>query len=117
MKWMRQRCQDVFKTFASLNTMYQFTRHVTDQLVAEGDWAAGIADVTMVLSQPQALGQCSAWLASSLPGAATGCPCAATLPGRSGQTSGAASSSAATASTACGSASHSTAIDSAASRA
>lgn len=39
---------EVFKTFASLNTMYRFTRHVTDQLVAEGDWAASIADVTMV---------------------------------------------------------------------
>ena len=39
---------EVFKTFVSLNTMYRFTRHVTDQLVAEGDWAASIADVTMV---------------------------------------------------------------------
>ncbi len=38
----------VFKTFAALNTMYQFTRHVTDHLIAEGDWAAGVADVTMV---------------------------------------------------------------------
>lgn len=39
---------EVFKTFVSLNTMYRFTRHVTDQLVAEGNWAASIADVTMV---------------------------------------------------------------------
>jgi prephenate dehydratase len=32
--------------------------------------ALALADVTMVLSQPQALGQCAAWLASALPGAA-----------------------------------------------
>ncbi len=38
----------VFKTLATLNTMYKFERHVTDQLISEGDWAAGIADVTMV---------------------------------------------------------------------
>jgi ketosteroid isomerase-like protein len=39
---------EVFKTLAALNAMYRFERHVTDQLVAEGDWAAGITDVTMV---------------------------------------------------------------------
>ena len=39
---------EVFKTLAALNAMYRFERHVTDQLIAEGDWAAGIADVTLV---------------------------------------------------------------------
>lgn len=37
----------VFRSFEQLNTLYHFERHVTDQLIAEGDWAAGIADVTM----------------------------------------------------------------------
>lgn len=39
---------EVFKTFASLNTVYRFTRHVTNHLIAEGDWTAGVADVTLV---------------------------------------------------------------------
>ena len=38
----------VFKALAALNKLYRFERHVTDDLLAEGDWAAGIADVTMV---------------------------------------------------------------------
>ncbi|HMJ43259.1 MAG TPA: nuclear transport factor 2 family protein [Pseudolabrys sp.] len=38
---------EVFKTLAALNGMYRFERYVTDQLIAEGDWAAGIADVTL----------------------------------------------------------------------
>ena len=37
----------VFRSFERLNTLYRFERHVTDQLIAEGDWAAGFADVTM----------------------------------------------------------------------
>ena len=37
----------VFRSFEQLNTLYRFDRHVTDQLIAEGDWAAGVADVTM----------------------------------------------------------------------
>jgi ketosteroid isomerase-like protein len=37
----------VFKAFEALNTLYHFNRYVMDQLVAEADWAAGIADVTM----------------------------------------------------------------------
>lgn len=38
----------VFKAFEALNKLYRFERHVTDHLIAEGDWAAGIADITMV---------------------------------------------------------------------
>ncbi len=37
----------VFRSFERLNMLYHFERHVTDQLIAEGDWAAGIADVSM----------------------------------------------------------------------
>src|SRR5665647_3508145 len=37
----------VFKAFEALNTLYRFDRYVMDHLVAEADWAAGIADVTM----------------------------------------------------------------------
>ncbi|MDI1347519.1 MAG: nuclear transport factor 2 family protein [Pseudolabrys sp.] len=37
----------VFRAFEALNTLYRFDRYVMDQLVAEADWAAGIADVTM----------------------------------------------------------------------
>lgn len=39
---------EVFKTFQSLNAMYRFERHVTDHSIAQGDWAAGVADVTLV---------------------------------------------------------------------
>ncbi len=39
---------EVFKAFEALNTLYRFDRYVLGQLVAEGDWAAGIADVTMM---------------------------------------------------------------------
>ncbi len=38
----------VFKALAALNKLYRFERHATDHLVAEGDRAAGIADVRMV---------------------------------------------------------------------
>lgn len=38
----------VFKTLAALNVLYRFERYVTDHLIAEGDYAAGIADVTLV---------------------------------------------------------------------
>lgn len=37
----------VFRSFEWLNTLYHIQRHVIDQLIAEGDWAAGIADVSM----------------------------------------------------------------------
>lgn len=37
----------VFRSFERLNTLYHFDDHVTDHLIAEGDWAAGISDVTM----------------------------------------------------------------------
>jgi ketosteroid isomerase-like protein len=39
---------EVFKTMAALNALYRFDHYVTDQLIAEGDWAAGLADVKMV---------------------------------------------------------------------
>lgn len=38
----------VFKAFEALNTLYHFERHVTDHIVAEGDWAADIADIAMI---------------------------------------------------------------------
>lgn len=38
---------EVFRAFEALNTLYRFDRYVMDQLVAQADWAAGIADVTM----------------------------------------------------------------------
>ena len=38
----------VFKALAALNALYRFERYVTDGLIAEGDYAAGIADVTLV---------------------------------------------------------------------
>jgi ketosteroid isomerase-like protein len=37
----------VFRSFERLNTLFRFDRHVTKNLIAEGDWAAGIADVTL----------------------------------------------------------------------
>lgn len=38
----------VFQTFAALNERYRFERHVTDHLIAEGDSAAGVAEVGLV---------------------------------------------------------------------
>ncbi len=38
----------VFQAFAALNTLCRFDRHVTEHLTVEGEWAAGIADVTLV---------------------------------------------------------------------
>lgn len=38
----------VFQGFEALNRLYSFNDHVTKSLIAEGDWAAGIAEVTMV---------------------------------------------------------------------
>jgi ketosteroid isomerase-like protein len=38
----------VFQTFAALNGRYRFERHVTDHLIAEGDCAAGVAEVGLV---------------------------------------------------------------------
>jgi ketosteroid isomerase-like protein len=48
----------VFRSFERLNTLYQFERHVTDNLVAEDDWAAGIADVTMTQRATSRVIQC-----------------------------------------------------------
>lgn len=39
---------EVFKTLAALNKLYRFDHHVTENLIAEGDWAAGIADIRML---------------------------------------------------------------------
>jgi ketosteroid isomerase-like protein len=38
----------VFKSFEALNKLYRFDHHVTDHLIADGEWVAGIADVTLV---------------------------------------------------------------------
>ena len=38
---------EVFKTLAALNALYRFESHVADQIVAEGDRAAGIADIRL----------------------------------------------------------------------
>jgi ketosteroid isomerase-like protein len=37
----------VFQTFAALNERYRFDRHVTDHLIAEGNWGAGVAEVAL----------------------------------------------------------------------
>lgn len=37
----------VFQAFEAINRLYRFDHYVTDQVVAEADWAATIADVTM----------------------------------------------------------------------
>jgi ketosteroid isomerase-like protein len=49
---------EVFKTLAALNALYRFERYVTDHLIAEGDWAAGIADVTLVQRSSDRVIQC-----------------------------------------------------------
>lgn len=49
---------EVFKTFASLNSMYRFERHTTDHLIAQGDWVAGIADVKLVQRMSGRVIQC-----------------------------------------------------------
>lgn len=38
----------VFQAFAELNERYRFDRHVTDHLIAEGDWGAGVAEVALI---------------------------------------------------------------------
>jgi ketosteroid isomerase-like protein len=38
----------VFQTFAALNERYRFDRHVSDHLIAEGNWGAGVAEVALV---------------------------------------------------------------------
>ncbi len=38
---------EVFQAFEILNTQYRFESYAVDHLIAEGDWAAGFADVTM----------------------------------------------------------------------
>lgn len=49
---------EVFRSFERLNTLYHFERYVTDHLIAEGDWAAGIADVTMTQRASGRIIQC-----------------------------------------------------------
>ena len=41
----------VFQTFSMLNARYRFERYVTDHLIAEGDSAAGMAEVALVQRQ------------------------------------------------------------------
>ena len=48
----------VFRSFERLNTLYHFERHVTDHLIAEGDWAAGISDVSMTQRMTGRVIQC-----------------------------------------------------------
>jgi ketosteroid isomerase-like protein len=38
----------VFQALQALNVKYRFDRHVTEQLIAEGDRAASIADISVV---------------------------------------------------------------------
>ncbi len=38
----------VFQVFEALNVKFRFHRHVTEQLIADGDRAASIADITLV---------------------------------------------------------------------
>jgi ketosteroid isomerase-like protein len=37
----------VFRSFERLNTLYRFDRYVVGIIIAEGDWVADIADVTL----------------------------------------------------------------------
>jgi ketosteroid isomerase-like protein len=39
---------EVFRSFEILNTQYHFESYVVDYLIAEGDQAAALADVTMI---------------------------------------------------------------------
>lgn len=48
----------VFRSFEMLNTLFHFQRHVTEQLIAEQDWAAGIADITMTQRTTGRIIQC-----------------------------------------------------------
>lgn len=48
----------VFKALAALNALYRFERYETDHLIAEGDCAAGIADVTLVQRASERTIQC-----------------------------------------------------------
>ncbi|MDO9413106.1 MAG: nuclear transport factor 2 family protein [Pseudolabrys sp.] len=48
----------VFRSFERLNTLYHFERYVTDHVVAENDWAASIADVTMTQRATSRVIQC-----------------------------------------------------------
>ncbi len=38
----------VFTACAELNARYRFDRHVSDHLIAEGDWGAGVAEIALV---------------------------------------------------------------------
>lgn len=48
----------VFRSFERLNILYHFERHVTDQLIAEDDWAAGISHTTMMQRATGRIIQC-----------------------------------------------------------
>ena len=48
----------VFRSFERLNILYHFERHVSDQLIAEDDWAAGISDTTMTQRATGRIIQC-----------------------------------------------------------
>lgn len=49
---------EVFKTFKALNEMYRFERHDSEQLIAEGNWAASLADVKMIQRSSGRVIQC-----------------------------------------------------------
>lgn len=48
----------VFKTLAALNDMYRFDTYQSEQTVAEGDWAASVADVKLVQRTSNRIIQC-----------------------------------------------------------
>ena len=49
---------EVFKTMAALNTLYRFEQFTTEQLVAENNAAASVADVRMVQRSTGRIIQC-----------------------------------------------------------
>jgi ketosteroid isomerase-like protein len=49
---------EVFKTMAALNTLYRFEHYATEQLLAEGNAAASVANVRMVQRSTGRIIQC-----------------------------------------------------------
>jgi ketosteroid isomerase-like protein len=49
---------EVFKTMVALNALYRFDHYVSEHLIADGDWAAGVADVKMVQRASGRIIQC-----------------------------------------------------------
>lgn len=49
---------EVFKTMAALNALYRFEHYATEQLLAEGNAAASVADVRMVQRSTGRIIQC-----------------------------------------------------------